>query len=70
MENKMSQANSEGVAEFIRLVEELSELTEDMSSYERKMIEDSFDRIGKFGDKTFVTEVQLDFVRQLYKRVL
>lgn len=65
-----TQCNSEGVAEFIRLIEELSELTEDMSSYERKFIEDNFDRVGKFGDKTFVTETQLDFVRGLYRRVM
>jgi hypothetical protein len=64
-----TQCNSEGVAEFIRLVEELSELTEDMSSYERKFIEDNFDRAGKYGDKLLVTETQLEFVRKLYSRV-
>lgn len=64
-----TQCNSEGVAEFIRLVEELSELTEDMSSYERKFINNEFERIDMYGDRLLVTETQLDFVRQLYNRV-
>lgn len=66
----MSQCNSEGVAEFIRLVEELSTMTEEMSSYERSFITDNFDRIGTYGDKTKVSETQLDFIRALYKRIL
>lgn len=66
----MSQCNSEGVAEFIRLVEELSDFTEGMSGYDRQFIFDSSERIEKFGDKTFVSEGQLDFVRQLYRKTL
>lgn len=65
-----TQCNSEGVAEFIRLVEELSELTEDMSSYERKFINNEFERIDMYGDRLLVTEAQLDFVRGLYRRVM
>lgn len=66
----MSQLNSEGVAEFIRLVEELSTMTEFMSGHERKFIQDNFDLIDLYGDKMKVSEGKLDYIRQLYKRVM
>jgi len=66
----MSQCNSEGVAEFIRLVEELSDFVDDMSEYEQKFIYDQVDKIDKYGDKMFVTEAQLEFLRRLYAKTL
>jgi hypothetical protein len=66
----MTTCNSEGVAEFIRLVGELSDFTEDMSDYEVRFMFDSNERIERYGDKVYVTETQLDFVRNLYKRIL
>ena len=66
----MSQCNSEGIAEFIRLVGELSDFTEDMSDYEVRFMFDSNERIERYGDKVYVTETQLDFIRNLYKRIL
>lgn len=66
----MSQLNPEGVAEFIRLVSELSDFTDGMSAYERQFIYDNAGKIEKYGDKTYITEVQLDFIRKLYERIL
>ena len=66
----MSQCNSEGVAEFIRLVGELEDFVDDMQPYERQFIYDNSGRIEKFGDKTIVTEIQLEFVRRLYAKTL
>lgn len=66
----MTQLNSEGVAEFERLVEELADFVEDMSDYEKKFMYDQIERIDQYGDKLFVTETQLEFIRRLYKRIL
>jgi hypothetical protein len=66
----VSQCNSEGVAEFVRLVTELSDITEEMTSYEKEFIEDNFDRVESYGDKTVVSESQLEFARKLYRRIL
>jgi hypothetical protein len=69
----MSQLNSEGVAEFIRLIDELEDFTEGMSGYEKKFMYDNIDKIEKYekyGDKIFLTETQLDLVRKLYVRFL
>jgi len=65
----MPQCNSEGIAEFIRLIEDLSECIEEMSDYERRFVEDNFDRTEKYGDKTVVSETQLEFARKLYSKV-
>jgi hypothetical protein len=66
----MSQLNSEGVAEFIRLIGELENFVDNMSDYERKFMYDNVDRIEKYGDKIHLTEKQLDLVRKLYVRFL
>lgn len=66
----MSQCNSEGVAEFMRLVSELEDFVGDMSDYEKKFMYDNIDRIEKYGDKVIVSETQLEFVRKLYRRIL
>lgn len=66
----MSQCNSEGVAEFIRLVGELSDFTEGMSDYEVRFMYDTNQRIETYGDRLFVTELQLEFIRKLYARTL
>ena len=66
----MTSLNSEGVAEFIRLVEELSTMTEYMSGHERKFVQDNFNLIDLYGDKMKVSEGKLDYIRALYKRVL
>lgn len=66
----MSSLNSEGIAEFIRIIEEMSELTEGMKEYDRKFIEDNFGRIEKYGDKIKVSEGQLDYARRIYQRIM
>jgi hypothetical protein len=66
----MSSLNSEGIAEFIRIVEEMSELTEGMKDYDRKFIEDNLSRIEAYGDKVKVSEAQLDYARRIYQRTL
>lgn len=66
----MSSCNSEGVAEFTRLVGELEDFVEDMSDYEKKFMYDNIDRIETYGDRLIVTEGQLEFVRKLYRRIL
>ena len=65
----MSSCNSEGVAEFIRLLNDLSECTEEMNEYDRKFVEDSFARTEESGDKTVVSESQLEWARKLYARI-
>lgn len=66
----MTSCNSEGIAEFIRLVGELEDLVESMSDYEKKFMYDNIDRIEKYGDKVTVSEAQLEFIRRVYKRIL
>jgi hypothetical protein len=69
-ESLMSSLNSEGVAEFERLVTELADFVEDMSEYEKKFMYDQIERIDTYGDKLLVTETQLEFIRKLYRRIL
>lgn len=66
----MTSCNSEGIAEFIRLVGELEDFVESMSDYEKKFMYDNIDRIEKYGDKVTVSEAQLEFIRRVYKRIL
>ena len=66
----MSQLNSEGVAEFIRLIGELEDFVESMSDYEKSFMYDNIDKTEKYGDKIHLTETQLDLVRKLYVRFL
>lgn len=66
----MSQCNSEGVAEFTRLVSELEDFIDGMSSYEKQFMWDNVDRIEKYGDRLIVSEEQLEFIRRVYKRIL
>jgi hypothetical protein len=66
----MSDCNSEGVAEFERLVTELADFVEDMSEYEKKFMYDQIERIDMYGDRLIVTETQLDFIRKLYNKTL
>ena len=66
----MSQCNSEGVAEFIRLIEELRDFIDDMNGYEKTFMYDQSDRAERFGDKLRVTETQLEFARKLYAEYL
>ena len=66
----MSQLNSEGIAEFIRLIAELEDHTEDMSAYEIEFLQDNKERIEEYGDRVFVTEIQLEYLRRMYERIL
>jgi hypothetical protein len=66
----LSQLNSEGVAEFIRLIGELEDFVESMSDYEKSFMYDNIDKTEKYGDKIHLTETQLDLVRKLYVRFL
>lgn len=66
----MSQLNSEGVAEFIRLIGELEDFVENMNDYEKKFMYNNIDKIEIYGDKIYLTEKQLDLVRKLYIRFL
>lgn len=67
----MSQCNSEGVAEFIRLITELIDLNlSTMSNFEQQFLVDNFDRAERYGDRCIVSEEQLDIARSIYKRYL
>jgi hypothetical protein len=66
----MSQLNSEGVAEFMRIIDELEPFEGQMSEFERKFYDDNYARIETFGDKVFVSEAQLDYARRIYQRYL
>jgi hypothetical protein len=66
----LSQLNSEGVAEFIRLIGELEDFVENMNDYEKKFMYNNIDKIEIYGDKIYLTEKQLDLVRKLYIRFL
>lgn len=66
----MSNCNSEGVAEFVRLLYEIEDFIAEMTPYEQRFIEDNRERVNNCGDRAIITETQLDFARQLYSKYL
>jgi len=66
----MSRCKPQEVVEAIRLVGELSGISEELSPSNRRFVEDLDDKFESLGDKTEVTSKQLAYLRQLYERHL
>jgi hypothetical protein len=62
--------NQERAVECLRLVNELSDFTEELNAYELKWIMDYVERYDKYGENTVVTDNQYSWLAALYERVI
>ena len=60
----------ERVAEFQRLVEELRDFTEEMNPKECKFHEDMDERLTKYGEGTYVSDGQYEWMSAIYRRII
>ena len=60
----------EDVVEAQRLVGEISDFYEELQQGEKTFISQMSERFEQFGEKTYVTKPQFDWIKDIYERVI
>lgn len=61
--------NTERAAECQHLIEEIRDFFEELSPNEQKFITDMDERFTKYGEGTYVSDGQYDWIKAIYERV-
>lgn len=69
MANKHSP-NTERAAECQRLVEELRPFYEELNDKEKSFVTDTDERLTKWGEATFISDLQYDWLTRIYQRII
>lgn len=69
MHNKHSP-DTERAAECQRLVEELSSFFEELPQNERTFVQDMDERLTKYGEATYVSDKQYNWLTDIYHRII
>ena len=62
--------NTERAAECQRLVDELRPFYEELNDREKSFVTDTDERLTKYGQGTFISDAQYDWLTNIYQKVI
>ena len=68
--NHKYSPNTERAAECQRLVEELRPFYEELKDKEKSFVTDIDERLTKYGEGTFISDSQYDWLTNIYQRII
>jgi uridine kinase len=65
----MTSWQQERAAECKTLVDEIQDFSEELKPNERSFIEDTKERLDKFGNETFISDKQYKWIQDIHERI-